>query len=77
MAGLDLKEREGTLIKRESVRNAAFNFGRGARDKLMSVGTRLAPVLVHKNSEHEIKMLIDGEIREAISDLIDAYKEYE
>lgn len=77
MAELDLKEREQTLIKKESVRKALFNYGRAARDKLMSVGTRLAPVLAHKTSEHDIKMMIDAEIREAIDDLMGAYKDYE
>lgn len=77
MAGLDLKEREGTLIKREDVRHALFSLGRGARDKLMTVGTRLAPILAHKDSEHDIKLMIDHEIRESLEDLLGAFRDYE
>lgn len=77
MAELDLQEREQTLIKKESVRKALFNYGRATRDNLMSVGTRLAPVLAHKTNEHDIKMMIDTEIRQAIDNLMGAYKNYE
>ena len=77
MAGIVLKEKEGTLINRESVRTALFDYGRVARDKLLAVGVRIAPLVVTMESEHAIKELIDLEIREAIAQLAVAYKDFE
>lgn len=59
-ARMEAEEMAGTLVRAETVKNQAFRLARGARDALMTLPDRLAPILASQTDLHEVhKTLLD------------------
>lgn len=69
IAKLDLDERMGVLVRADEVKLAAFNAARKARDQLIAIPARLAPVLVAVETSAEIEALLDSEIERICKEL--------
>ncbi|MBI5885296.1 MAG: hypothetical protein HZB85_01780 [Deltaproteobacteria bacterium] len=63
LSKLDYEVRTGKLVSADEVKVIAFNTGRMARDKLMNMPDRLAPLLAGISDGHEIHRLLSAEIR--------------
>lgn len=63
MAKLEYEERSGALIDADEVRRTAFKATRTARNALMSMPDRLAPVLAGVKDEFECHRLMSAEIK--------------
>lgn len=63
LSKLDYEVRTGKLVSADEVKVIAFNTGRMARDKLMNMPDRLAPLLAGISDSHEIHRLLSAEIR--------------
>jgi hypothetical protein len=68
---LEVAQKEGRLISRAAVLSAATDFATHLRNGLLGLGPRIATKCVGRDAE-EIAAIIDGAIRDALSDLSDA-----
>jgi len=71
LARLEYEERNGKLIEVERVRIDWFNFSRAARDMLLAIPARLAPVLAAETDPFTIHMRLDEELRRVSNQLAD------
>ncbi len=62
-------EERGTLIRVDAVRAAWAAKITGARDSLLQIPSRLAPVLAAETDLVAVTSLIESELRQALSDL--------
>lgn len=69
LAQLDYQVKSGVLIEANAARQAGFAMARTARDKLLTIADRLAPVVAGLTDQFECHRLITEEIRKAISGL--------
>jgi len=69
LLALDLKKRRGELVNAEEVRDAAFNTGRRIRELLLSVPSRLAPVVAGLTSSEECFKAIETEMNNICDEL--------
>ncbi len=69
LAQLDYNVKSGVLIEANAARQAGFAMARTARDKLLTIADRLAPVVAGVTDQFECHRLITEEIRKAISGL--------
>ena len=76
VAEIKLQELESSLIKKEDVKNALFGYARASRDSLFAIPERIAPLIAHSKDENEIRQLLNKEIRQAIDEFSNAYKNY-
>lgn len=75
LAKLEYDERSGKVVPADDVRIATFNVARGARNQLLSLPDRLAPILASLSSTREVHNLLTVEVRricEEISSSADA-----
>ena len=72
LAEIDYKKQTGELIAAEAVRIAAFNAARTARDSLLSMPDRLAPVLAGEADQFEVHRIMSEEIRRVCNDIANA-----
>lgn len=66
---LEYEEKSGKLVNADEVKVANFNAARIARDTLMNIPDRLAPVLAGKNDSNEIHKLLSEEIKRTLEEL--------
>jgi len=69
LAKLDLDERLGILVRTDEVKLAAFSAARTARDKLLGIPARIAPVLAAAEGADEIERLLLDEIEDVCKEL--------
>ena len=69
LARLDYQKRTGALVSAEEVKTAAFNTARKARDLLLALPDRLAPVLAGLDDPLECHRVMTEEIRRVCDEL--------
>lgn len=69
LARLEFEEKAGKLVDGESVRREYFKQARVARDNLMNIPDRLAPMLIGRTDLHEVRMLLLEEIHKVCEGL--------
>jgi hypothetical protein len=69
LARLEYEKRAGKLVDADGVKAAAFNEARHARDQLLALPDRLAPVLAGLDDAGEIHRVLTAEIRLALVEL--------
>jgi hypothetical protein len=68
-AQLEYEERTGKLIKVDAVRSAWAAKITGARDALLQIPSRIAPVLAASSDLVEVTALLEAELRQALAEL--------
>ncbi len=68
-AQIELDERRGKLVSVDGMTRRWFEVSRRTRDRLMSVGARLAGTLAQETDAREVHRIIDDEIAEALAGL--------
>ena len=63
LAKLDFDEKSGKLLEADKVRVASFNAARAARDMLLAVPDRVAPLVTGVTDQHEINRVLTDEMR--------------
>jgi phage terminase Nu1 subunit (DNA packaging protein) len=71
LAELDRKRREGELVERSEVEEAAFSNARRVRDALMNIPARVASLYAAETDPQKIHQNLEDEIRTVLIDLID------
>src|SRR5438270_6331768 len=71
LAELDRKQREGELVERSDVEEAAFFNARRVRDALMNIPARIASLYAAETDPQKIHQNLEDEIRTVLIDLID------
>ena len=71
LAELDRKRREGELVERSEVEDAAFTSARRVRDALMNIPARVASLYAAETDPQKIHQNLEDEIRTVLIDLID------
>jgi phage terminase Nu1 subunit (DNA packaging protein) len=71
LAELDRKQREGELVERSEVEEAAFSNARRVRDALMNIPARVASLYAAETDPQTIHQNLEDEIRTVLIDLID------
>ena len=66
MARVQLQKELGSLVKADEVEQALFQASRLARDKLLNIPDRLAPLLAPEEDEVVIRGMVEDEIRAAL-----------
>ena len=69
LAEMKQAEMEGKLILADAVRSAWAAKITGARDALLQIPSRIAPVLAANNDLVEVTALLEAELRQALADL--------
>jgi hypothetical protein len=69
LAKLDYEKEIGSVVSADAVRVLAFKAARTARDQLLSLPDRLAPVLAGEADEFKVHQLLSDEIRRVCDDL--------
>jgi hypothetical protein len=72
LAKIEFERETGILVNADTVRVAAFNAARTARDSLLSMPDRLSPVLAGEGNQFEIHRLLSDEIRRICDELASA-----
>jgi phage terminase Nu1 subunit (DNA packaging protein) len=71
LAELDRRRREGELVERSEVEEAAFSNARRVRDALMNIPARVASLYAAETDPQKIHQNLEDEIRTVLIDLID------
>ena len=71
LAELDRRRREGELVERGEVEEAAFSNARRVRDALMNIPARVASLYAAETDPQKIHQNLEDEIRTVLIDLID------
>ena len=69
LAKLDFEERSGKLVDADEVRAQLFALGRRARDRLLGIPDRLAPILAGQTDQAVIHRLLTEELERGLADL--------
>ena len=69
IAEMKQAEMEGSLIRVDSVRSSFATKISGARDALLQIPSRLAPVLAAEGDMLKVTAVLEGELRQALADL--------
>jgi hypothetical protein len=69
-AELKYRKESGEYIEKDVVEREAFNTARLLRDKLMSIGDRVSPLVAAQSDRFVCKQIIDDEIYRALNDVI-------
>lgn len=72
LARLEFEEKAGQLVDINKIRREYFKQARNARDNLLNIPDRLAPMLIGRTSIHEIRMLMLEEIHKVCEGLAKA-----
>lgn len=73
LAKLSFEEKMGQLVPAEQVKADAFKVARTVRDAMLNISGRIAHQLAAETDPAVISARIDGEIREALRDLVGAH----
>lgn len=68
-AELDFKKMNEELISVEEVKRQAFEMARSVRDVMISIPSRLSPILASENDQHKIQSTLTKEINAALESL--------
>jgi hypothetical protein len=71
-AKIDYEKEIGQLVNVDAVRVAAFKVARTARDSLLTMPDRLAPVLAGESNQFEVHRIMSEEIRRVCDDIANA-----
>jgi phage terminase Nu1 subunit (DNA packaging protein) len=71
LAELDRRRREGELVERSEIEEAAFCNARRVRDALMNIPARVASLYAAETDPQKIHQNLEDEIRTVLIDLID------
>ena len=66
---LEVQKERGLLIYRDEVENTAFSVARVVRDKILSLPSRVAPVIADMSDKREITELLFKEINEILEEI--------
>lgn len=69
LAKLEFEEKAGKLVNADEVRLAIFNAARAARDILMGLPHRVAPLILGITDQHEAIRILTDEMRRAAAEL--------
>lgn len=69
LAEMKQAEMQGTLIRADAVRSAWATKITGARDALLQIPSRVAPVLAATSDLVEVTALLEAELRQALAEL--------
>jgi hypothetical protein len=72
LAKLEFEQKSGKLVDADEVRAQIFALGRRARDSLLGVPDRLAPILAGEADQAVIHRLLTEEITRGLSELVSA-----
>jgi phage terminase Nu1 subunit (DNA packaging protein) len=72
IAELKRREREGELVNRREVEEAAFTCGRNIRDALMNIPARLSTLFAAETDPRVIHQALEDELRKVLLDLIES-----
>lgn len=72
LAKLDLDRRRGLLVRADEVRVGAFNMARKARDQLIALPERVAPILAATEDPAEVRRILEEEIERICQEIADA-----
>jgi phage terminase Nu1 subunit (DNA packaging protein) len=71
LAELDRRRREGELVERSEVEDAAFTSARRVREALMNIPARVASLYAAETDPQKIHQNLEDEIRTVLIELID------
>jgi len=69
LARLEFEEKAGQLVDVNKIRREYFKQARNARDNLLNIPDRLAPMLIGRSDIHEVRMLMLQEIHKICESL--------
>lgn len=72
LAKLDYEARAAKLLPADTVRVTMFNVARKARDMLMALPDRIAPLVVGNPDPHEVHRLLTDEVRRVCAEIASA-----
>ncbi len=72
LAKIEYEKQVGALVSADEMRVQAFKVARTARDSLLSMPDRLAPVLAGENNQFEVHRIMSEEIRRVCNDIANA-----
>lgn len=72
LAKLDYEARAAKLLPADTVRVTMFNVARKARDMLMALPDRIAPLVVGNPDAHEVHRLLTDEVRRVCAEIASA-----
>ena len=75
LAELDRRQREGELVERREVEQAAFSTARNVRDALMNIPARVSSLYAAEIDPQKIHQSLENEIRTVLSDLVGETRE--
>jgi hypothetical protein len=70
---LRVRQRRGELVDASHVRDTAFAGARVARDRIMALPDRLAPILAAEDDEHKTFTILAAECRQTCAELAAAW----
>jgi phage terminase Nu1 subunit (DNA packaging protein) len=70
LAELDRRQREGELVERREVEEAAFSTARNVRDALLNIPARVSSLYAAETDPQKIHQSLDDEIRTVLRDLV-------
>jgi phage terminase Nu1 subunit (DNA packaging protein) len=70
LAELDRKQREGELVERREVEDAAFSTARTVRDALLNIPARVASLYAAETDPQKIHQSLEDEIRNVLIELV-------
>ena len=72
LAKLELDRRRGELVRADEVRITAFNMARKARDQLIALPERVAPMLAAAEDPADVQRILEEEIERICQEIADA-----
>jgi phage terminase Nu1 subunit (DNA packaging protein) len=66
---LELSQLRGDLLPAEAVRKDTFALSRAVRDTIENIPGRISAILAAETSEHKVRELLAGELRQALQEL--------
>lgn len=69
LAKLEYEEKSGRLVSADEVRISTFNVARAARNMLLALPDRLAPILAAMTSAREVHALLSTEVRRVCEEI--------
>jgi phage terminase Nu1 subunit (DNA packaging protein) len=70
LAELDRRQREGKLVERREVEEAAFSTARNVRDALLNIPARVSSLYAAETDPQKIHQSLDDEIRTVLTGLV-------
>lgn len=65
---LDIRQKEGELVRYDDVKAKVFSYARVFRDTMLTLPDRLAPILAAEQDRNKIHSILSSEIRTALEE---------